>query len=333
MNHVMQHLWDLDGKAITFPDQDSVQKLLRPEVVLFHRIKDGTLTDRLRERKLGAVVPDVKPMVSIDTVHGKTEPIMEILIVTYWKDAEWLEYCLRSIKKFAKGFSGVTIACPDKRNAKIVDLATKYKATLKLFSEPAGRGHLAQEVVKCNADRYCQGADLVLHMDSDCVFTENVSPGFYMHSGNPILPFRTYKWLEENPPKPPMKSPIIWQKTVEEAIGIISEVETMAGMPIIHHSWIYKLARNAVEQNTKKKFDEYVFSCKSDWPYGFCEFNTLGSIAWHSHKDSYSWCDVTKAGHPNLRVKQLWSHSGLDAEHPIQTVEGQPRQYLEMLLK
>ena len=51
MNRLMQHMWNDDAtqKAYTFPDQKSLE-VIRPEVVLFHRCKDGTLIDRLRER-------------------------------------------------------------------------------------------------------------------------------------------------------------------------------------------------------------------------------------------------------------------------------------------
>lgn len=332
MNGLMQHLWDFDGKPITFPTQESVQKLVRPEVALFHRVKDGSLIDRLREREHGVVVPEVAPVVRIDTIHGSSVPKVEIFIVTYWKDADWLSYCLRSIKKFASGFSGVTVACPDKRNSRIVKLAEEHGATLKLFKEPTGKGHLAQEVIKCNADNYCPDAELILHVDSDCVFTEPVTPNDYLRAGKPLILFRPYAWLKANPPKPPLWNPTVWIPTVRAAVGSNPEVETMAALPIIHPRFIYAKVRAAVEAHTKAGFEAYVYSCKSDWPYGFCEFNTIGDVAWSGWKDSYVWHDVTKGGHVNMRLKQMWSHSGLDAIHPIQSTEGAPREFLDKLL-
>lgn len=54
MNGLMQHSWhdDLTKKAWTFPDQASVKRGVRDGVVLFHRNKDLSLVDRLRERML-----------------------------------------------------------------------------------------------------------------------------------------------------------------------------------------------------------------------------------------------------------------------------------------
>lgn len=51
-NHLFQHIWeDHDTKeAYTFPNQETVRRVLRPGVVLFHRCKDGTLIDRLKNR-------------------------------------------------------------------------------------------------------------------------------------------------------------------------------------------------------------------------------------------------------------------------------------------
>jgi hypothetical protein len=51
MNSLFQHMWDDNGAAPTFPDLKSVERLLRPGIVLFHRNKDGTLIKRLRQQK------------------------------------------------------------------------------------------------------------------------------------------------------------------------------------------------------------------------------------------------------------------------------------------
>lgn len=54
MNGLMQHIWqdDVTQQAWTFPDQASVTRGVRDGVVLFHRCKDLSLVDRLRERML-----------------------------------------------------------------------------------------------------------------------------------------------------------------------------------------------------------------------------------------------------------------------------------------
>lgn len=64
MNDVMQHVWrnDTTGEAWTFPDRKTVEQVIRPNVVLFHRCKNGSLTARLREERLDNFVSQVKGM-------------------------------------------------------------------------------------------------------------------------------------------------------------------------------------------------------------------------------------------------------------------------------
>lgn len=63
MNPIMTHLWAGPGEehAPTFPNAAAVDKLIMPRVVLFHRCKDGSLIDRLRERALLLTTPASQP--------------------------------------------------------------------------------------------------------------------------------------------------------------------------------------------------------------------------------------------------------------------------------
>lgn len=87
INSLFQHVWDIDGKAATFPDQASVEKIIRPGVVLFHRNKDGTLIKRLRQ-KLRPRIPPPLP----------DEPIRMRL-----KDGVYHQTSIAEIKAEAKG--------------------------------------------------------------------------------------------------------------------------------------------------------------------------------------------------------------------------------------
>jgi hypothetical protein len=63
----IQHVWRKDeGRNFTFPDQASVDAMVSKEAVMFHQNKDGTLIERLRERRSPKKVevpktPEVKP--------------------------------------------------------------------------------------------------------------------------------------------------------------------------------------------------------------------------------------------------------------------------------
>jgi glycosyltransferase involved in cell wall biosynthesis len=50
-NHLIQQVAFQNGDSQTFDTQQDVQRIIRPGVVFFHRCKDGSLIDRLREAK------------------------------------------------------------------------------------------------------------------------------------------------------------------------------------------------------------------------------------------------------------------------------------------
>jgi len=63
----IQHVWRKDeGRNFTFPDQTSVDAMVSQEALLFHQNKDGTLIERLRERRMpkkveAVEIPEAKP--------------------------------------------------------------------------------------------------------------------------------------------------------------------------------------------------------------------------------------------------------------------------------
>ena len=60
----IQHVWRKDGgRNFTFPDQASVDAMVSKEAIVFHQNKDGTLIERLREKRSPkqVEVPEAKP--------------------------------------------------------------------------------------------------------------------------------------------------------------------------------------------------------------------------------------------------------------------------------
>ncbi len=320
MNGVMQHLWDMDGKPITFPDQASVDKLLRPEVVLFHRTKGGDLIDRLRERRAKPDLATVeKPVVEIDTVHGLSEPGAEsafelpatpkpkvaILIVSYWKDAQWLEYCLRSIAKYAIGFAGVTVAYPYRDKEAMRPICFKHGAAMQEFKEIEGKGHLHQNAAKCMADKLCPKAEFVLHVDSDCLFYKPVSPRDYFVDGKPVLLIEEYERLK--PVNSGHVSPYLWKAGTEKALGMKCQYEAMRRHPAVHPRALYSEMRDHIENLHGVPFLDYVMAQSEVFPYGFSEFNCLGAYAHHFLYDEYHWTDVAMEPYPESKLVQFWT--------------------------
>lgn len=60
-NDIFQHKWEHDGASPTFPDIKSVSEILRNGISVFHRCKDGTLIDRIRQRTFASKSPKAEP--------------------------------------------------------------------------------------------------------------------------------------------------------------------------------------------------------------------------------------------------------------------------------
>src|SRR6185503_13797442 len=68
--------------------------------------------------------------------NGKTE----VFIVTYRKDAEWLDYCLQCLRKFCTGFTGITVAYPETDYQFFKKMRMKYSINPHMYDEVRGKG-------------------------------------------------------------------------------------------------------------------------------------------------------------------------------------------------
>ena len=113
-------------------------------------------------------------------------PGIDILIPTYHADFVWLDFCVRSVKKFTSGFRNVIIVSDndghnipqsilDIMPVKVIykDIPTKWPP--KLNHRP---GYLWQQVLKLNWMEYTD-ADAVLVLDSDEMLVKNVNPSTF----------------------------------------------------------------------------------------------------------------------------------------------------------
>lgn len=236
----------------------------------------------------------------------------DIFLVSCGKDYRWAEYCLASISKFARGFGSVIVLVPVEDGPKFSELCLKHNARLRIGREPVGKGHLWQCLQKCRADEHCREADFILHIDSDCIFREEVTPDEYLRDGKPVLLIEEYTRLEKQFPGFP------WRPVVERALGRPVHYETMRRHPMVNPRAIYGATRQAVVRAVDLPFDDFVLSCKPDFPQGFCEFNTIGAVAleppWNMQ---YEFIDVGRVPYPRHKVIQLWSHGPLDQTQNI----------------
>lgn len=229
----------------------------------------------------------------------------DIFCVTYAPDARWLEYMLRSVEKYARGFRQTIVVYP-RTDQVILDPVCSARANVRqVMFDQGDDGHMDQNALKTSPDLYSD-ADFFFHMDSDCVFTETATPHDYATDGRPDIWYDYYENL--GPDKVPGGVP--WQGITERALNIPVTVETMRRFPFLYPRWLYKATRDRVEKIHGMPFLQYVRTapCIKGAFHGYAEFNALGCMAFYEHPEKFTLRHVsTEAGRPS-RVKQFWSH-------------------------
>ncbi len=220
-----------------------------------------------------------------------------ILLVTHARDLRYAEWCVASILKFSEGFSGLTIVCPNSEKGEFSQLANYGDA--KLVGHDLV-GHLGAQTQKCFADQHCN-SDFVLHLDSDTIFTSDVSPSDYFVDGKPVMLIEEYSRLIGCP----------WKEHTDRALGIDAKFETMRRHPQVNPVGLYPAMRARVAEVHGKAFESYMMAQKADFPWGASEHNFLGAFAlWHPDwSGKYHWIDVAKDQRPKDKLYQAWSHS------------------------
>ncbi|SRR5258708_3957506 len=228
---------------------------------------------------------------------------IDILIVSFAPDAEWLTYCLRSLQRYASGFSKINVVFPNRDDSIMRSICINYNANPIGYDEPPPPlGHLSHNIAKTSADIYCPDATHVVHIDSDCIITNYFTPDMLFHNDKPILIRQLYK---------DVGPAICWKGPAEKALGFETPYETMRRMPLIHDINVYPAVRNHIEQVHNMSFSKYVLQQKPTYPCGFCEFNTIGSFALMRMPELYSIATPPDNNIVEIPIKQLWSHGGV----------------------
>jgi len=230
---------------------------------------------------------------------------VDIFIVSVGKHFNHLKYALRSIKKFASGFRRTLVLVPQKDISAMRELLSESPENTEIitFNEWQDKGFLTHMWLIMCSDEYSP-ADYILHFDSDCVFTEPVTPEDYFVDGKPVLMYADFDWLCTTQ----QANLRMWQEATINAVGKPVDIETMRRHPAVHHRELYFLARQAIEHHTGIGTMEYIRSGRNEYPQLFAEFPTLGIVAWRYMKDDYHWRDQQSQGFPHSKLHQNWSH-------------------------
>ena len=115
----------------------------------------------------------------------------QLLILTYPPDLNWLDVCLRSVKKYVDlVHRPLVIATPECQG-----VMPESSAGCEIVYEPQNADHHRGQVyIKMNADKYIE-SELVFITDSDCLFTRKCSVDDFCHDGKPIVNMEAYSDL------------------------------------------------------------------------------------------------------------------------------------------
>lgn len=229
----------------------------------------------------------------------------QILIASYHKDFVWLDYCLRSIEKFAKGFLLPVVAVDSSELSEAVARFSS-RALVKPFDGPGfGRAQAAM----MSGDLLCPDADYVCLWGSDFLARSEFTPDHYWQGfRKPIMYFQRWDVLAKTHPQV-----LFWKPGVEKALGGVSVNEFMRSPAhLIYPKVLYRLTRDLIERNTGMPFNDYVFHAVNR-EKNFSESNVLGEAAWRCAAGEYSWHDLSGLPWPERSpLIQFWSHGGLD---------------------
>lgn len=350
---LIEHAW----KHPRFTSIDELRTQIRPEAVLFHSSKDGSLIDLLRGRKqLDAAITggsqssahpkDTDEPVSPSPItpfpvpqsdqpaespalaqvfttgvllsegggeafsvtgaatgngptptRGAFNPVADIFIRTYPADYPWLNHSIRSIQRFASGFRKVWIVSPE---------AFPFPVELEGFewkqlNEESEDGYLSQQIHKLYADVITDyGADYILHIDSDTLFTRPVTPADFFQGDKLIWYFTPYEDTQ-TPWKP------ITEKFMDEEVAN----EFMRRLPMMMPRWLYPKLREFCFKHHKRIISEYIRT----QPYReFSEFNALGAFAYRFYRDKFHWVNTLDEALPPPFARQFFSWGGITEE-------------------
>lgn len=286
----------------------------------------------------GSASEDPKPTAEV------VEPVppTEIFIVTYGRptkrasglvvsDFDWLAWCLRGIRRHASGFAGITLAIPDQDAGLLKPLAKEHSAAkkglplrVKMFREPPGKGFIAHEVVMASADEFVPtSTKLVLHVDSDVIFKEPVTPSDYFCGEKPIYLWRTYESLiGERDGQRVVSDCYQWKGPTEAQLGFPVNEYTMVRHPSGFPIDFYKLYRDHISSVHGKPFADFMYAGRNEFPSNRMDFTAMGAFAFHRMHDRFSWVDISGGNHLAPRDKQncYWSHGGV-TEHIRKEIE------------
>lgn len=222
----------------------------------------------------------------------------DIFVRSYYRDFEWLAYCLSSIHKYCRGFRRIVLVVPDKSLSRLEYVGLRGDRTFVCKSH--ADDYLGQQVSKLMADSYSD-ADYICHVDSDCVFHRPTTPAELFSDGKPRVVMTPYDCL------PRAGS---WKRITSKFLGREVSFDFMQQLPLVFPRSLYSELRRYAEAMHGADIESYVM----EQPHrGFSEFNAMGAFAYYWHREKFAWIDSSRQPVPEPPCLCFWSWGGIDA--------------------
>lgn len=221
-----------------------------------------------------------------------------IFIRTYHKDAEWLEYCLRSIRKHEPDDPVVLVTTPASRKT-IQPFADKYGCRYAEHEPVHEDGYVDQQWSKIHADTWCD-TEYIAYIDSDCLL---LKPSTHLFTfGKPTLLKTPFAELAAD------KNVMAWRPIITRYLGFVPEFEYMRRQGMVFPRAMYAPFRATLEEENGPIADWFpkIRARK------FSEYNLMGAWCDANMHDAFYWVDTSKELLPEPVIRQGWSWGGLE---------------------
>lgn len=233
--------------------------------------------------------------------------MVDVFIISFPRDYQFLYYALRTLKKFCTGYRKVIVLIPKQSPAPEFDLSG---VELVRYIPQIHDGYVCQQAVKMRAYQHTD-SEHIMFLDSDIICTQPTHlTDYYFHDEKPILWNRPFTAIKEIPEEATgvTREAIVWKARAEAALGFECPYFTMEFLPIIHNRRVLEESCKLVEKHQKTTLEAY--GRRSPHP-GFGEFTILGNVAMKLFPSLYHPQDGR--GH-KYRFNGYWSYYGVTEE-------------------
>lgn len=237
---------------------------------------------------------------------------VDLFLVTWPGDYDWLPYLFRSISKYVTGLRSVVIVIeegdPVPRDA--CDYYADFPYVIKRCPKYRGteyEGRSGQSLEKLRAWHYTD-ADRIIFVDSDCVFIRRLD----LHTDEDICLARPSVWSIPWDQLPPYHYTMPdgtkgvdyatkWRKPVGHVLGFDPPAEAMQRFPFVFPGWFLRCLWEHIGG------EERLLTIPET-----CDFNVMGNFAMAKFPEFFTMLPALNSPRP-LTVKNFWSFTRADS--------------------